>query len=155
MTSLPWKEVEPEFIARTHRIVFCTFATVDTSGKPRTRILHPLWEGTTGWISTGRHSLKERHLAANPYVALSYWDPQEQNVHVEAKAEWEEDPAEKRRIWALFGSTPEPVGYNLGDHVPGGPDSDWGLLKLTPWRIELSGMTDVAAGLPFRRVWRA
>ena len=130
-------------------------ATVDTSGKPRTRILHPLWEGTTGWIATGRHSLKEKHLAANPHVSLSYWDPQQQNVYVEAMAQWEDDPETKRRIWALFGSTPEPAGYNLGDFFPGGPDGGWGLLKLTASRIELSGMADTAAGLPMRRVWRA
>jgi general stress protein 26 len=155
VTSLPWEEIEPEFRARTRRIVWCTVATVDASGRPRTRILHPLSEDRTGWIATGRHSLKEQHLAANPNISLSYWDPQQQNVYVEATAEWEDDPAVKRRIWDLFSSTPEPAGYNLSDFFAGGPEGDWGLLKLTPRRIEVSGMADAAAGLPFRRVWRA
>jgi len=156
VTSLPWEEIEPEFLARTRRIVWCTVATVDTSGKPRTRILHPLWEGTTGWIATGRHSLKEKHLAANPHVSLSYWDPQQQNVYVEATAAWEDDPDERRRVWELYKSTSPPLGYDIGAFFPGGPEGGaWGLLKLTPSRIELSGMADTAAGLPFRRVWRA
>ena len=156
MTSLAWEEVAPDFMARTRRIVWCTVATVDPSARPRTRILHPLWEGTTGWIATGRHSMKEKHLAANPNVSLSYWDPQQQNVYVEATASWEDDPDQRRRVWDLYKSAPPPLGYDIGDFFPGGPDGGaWGLLKLTPSRIELSGMADTAAGLPMRRVWRA
>jgi general stress protein 26 len=155
VTSLPFEEIAREFAARTQRIVWCTVATVDEKGRPRTRILHPIWQGHTGWIATGRHSLKEKHLARNPNVSLLYWDPQQQNVQIEATAEWEDDPAERRRIWDLYKSTPPPLGYDIGDFFPGGPDGGaWGLLKITPSRIELSGMADTAAGLPFRRVWR-
>ena len=64
-------EIEKEFNERTQRIVWCTVATIDRKGRPRSRILHPIWEGTTGWI-TGRNSFKAKHLAANPYVSLSY-----------------------------------------------------------------------------------
>jgi general stress protein 26 len=156
MTSLPFDAIEGEFAARTRRIVWCTVATVDEKGRPRTRMLHPIWEGTTGWIPTGRHSLKEKHLAANPHVSLCYWDPQQQNVYVEATAEWADDAADRRRIWDLYKNTPPPLGYDIGDFFPGGPDGGaWGLLKLTPFRIELSGMAASAAGEPFRRVWRA
>jgi hypothetical protein len=35
-------EIEPEFIERTHAVVWCNSATVDTHG--RTRVLHPIWE---------------------------------------------------------------------------------------------------------------
>jgi general stress protein 26 len=156
MTSLPFDAIEEEFASRTRRIVWCTVATVDEKGRPRTRILHPIWEGTTGWIATGRHSLKEKHLAANPHVSLCYWDPEQQNVYVEATAEWADDPADRRRIWGLYKDTPPPLGYDIADFFPGGPDGgDWGLLKLMPFRIELSGMAASAAGEPFRRVWRA
>jgi pyridoxine/pyridoxamine 5'-phosphate oxidase len=65
-------EIEAEFMRRVARIVWCTVATVDRQGRPRTRILHPIWEGTTGWIATGRHSHKEKHLARNTHVSLSY-----------------------------------------------------------------------------------
>ena len=155
MTSLPFEEIEAEFNARTRGIVWCPVATVDSTGRPRTRILHPIWEGTTGWIATGRHSLKTKHLANNPHVSLLYWDPAQQNVQIEGTAAWEDDPAERRRIWELYKATPPPLGYDIGDFFPGGPDGGaWGLLKITPRRIERSGMADSAAGLPFRRVWR-
>ena len=51
-------EIAPVFIEMAHRMVWCTAATVDVSGAPRTRVLHPIWEwenGTlTGWIAGGR-----------------------------------------------------------------------------------------------------
>ena len=151
---MKFEEIAADFGDRTRRIVWCSVATVDRAGRPRNRILHPIWEGKTGWIATGRHSLKAQHLAKNPHVSLLYWDPMQQNVAIEATAEWADEPDDRRRIWELYKSTPPPLGYDIGDFFPGGPDGgDWGLLKITPWRIELGGMADPPAGLPFRRVW--
>ena len=155
MDVASFADIEDDFQARITRIVWCTVATVDRAGRPRTRILHPIWEGATGWIATGRHSLKEKHLAANPYVSLTYWDPKQEQVYVEAKAEWADDPAERRRIWELYKSTPPPLGYDPGMIWQGGPDrEDFGVLKLTPSRIEVWGLTDLMAGKQ-PRVWRA
>ena len=117
-----FSEIEPEFEARTRRIVWCTAATVDRRGRPRTRILHPIWENATGWIATGRHSLKERHLAGNPYVSLSYWDAQQKQVYADCEAQWEDSAEEKRRIWELYKSTPPPLGYDPGIIWKGGPE---------------------------------
>jgi len=150
-------EVKDEFVARVSRIVWCTVATVDTQGRPRTRILHPMWEGTTGWICTGRETLKTRHLEANPNVSLSYWDPQQALVYVEAKAEWEDRPADKRRVWDLFKSTPPPYGYDPAI-IPGwtAPDAlGFGIRKLIATRIELSGMSMNPPGALPKLVWRA
>ena len=36
--------VAPAFIEMAHRIVWCSAATVDTHGRPRSRILHPIWQ---------------------------------------------------------------------------------------------------------------
>jgi pyridoxine/pyridoxamine 5'-phosphate oxidase len=69
-------EIAETFDERVRRIVWCTVTTVDTRGRPFSRILHPVWEGATGWIATGRKTLKAKHLAGNPMVALSYWDAQ-------------------------------------------------------------------------------
>jgi len=155
MDIASFSDIADDFSARITRIVWCTVATVDRAGRPRTRILHPIWEGATGWIATGRHSLKEKHLAANPYVSLTYWDPQQEQVYVEAKAQWADDTAERRRIWELYKSTPPPLGYDPGMIWPGGPDrEDFGVLKLTPSRIEVWGLTDLMAGKQ-PRVWRA
>ena len=83
MEVAAFKDIEEEFMARVRRIVWCTVATVDRKGRPRTRILHPIWEGTTGWIATGRHTLKTKHLAKNPHVSLSYWDQQHQQIYAD------------------------------------------------------------------------
>ena len=37
-----------------------------------------------GYIATGRHSLKEKHLAGNPYVSLTYWDPVHEQMYIDA-----------------------------------------------------------------------
>ena len=149
-----FSEIETEFAERVKRIVWCSVATVDRRGRPRSRILHPIWEGTTGWIATGRHSFKEKHLSRNPHVSLSYWDPQQQQVYAECRTEWEDDAAEKRRIWELYKSTPPPLGYDLGMIWQTAENPDYGLLKLTPWRIEVSAIADVMSGKP-PLVWRA
>jgi general stress protein 26 len=155
MTVSSFDDIKDEFQARIARIVWCTVATVDTRGRPRTRILHPIWEGSTGWIATGRHSLKEKHLVKNPYVSLGYWDQQHQQVYADCRAEWNDDDAEKRRIWDLYKNTPPPLGYDPAIIWRDGPgDPGYGLLKLSPWRIELYALKDLVTGAP-PQVWRA
>src|SRR4051812_43774522 len=95
-------EIEQEFIARVHKIVWCNVATIDTQNRPRSRVLHPYWEGTTGWIITRRHSLKEKHLAHNPYVSLAYVADPIYPVYADCIAEWDDDLAAMQRIWDLF-----------------------------------------------------
>ena len=121
MDVASFAEIEEEFAARVSRIVWCTVATVDRQGRPRSRILHPIWEGSTGWIATGRHSLKEKHLAANPYLSISYWDQEHQQVYVDAKAEWQDDQAEKLRIWDLYKNTPGALRLRSCHHLAGRP----------------------------------
>ncbi len=155
MDVASFADIEEEFMARVRRIAWCTVATVDTKGRPRTRILHPIWEGSTGWIATGRHSHKEKHLANNPYVSLSYWDPQHQQIYADCKAEWCDDPSEKQRVWDLYKNTPPPLGYDPAIIWQAGvEDPGYGLLKLTPWRIELYGLSNVMTQQP-PTIWRA
>ncbi len=147
-------DIAQEFDARVGRIVTCTVTTVDGKGRPRARMLHPLWEGSTAWITTGRQSFKAKHLEKNPYVSLSYWDPQQEQVYAECKASWEEDAGEKQRVWNLFKDTPPPRGYDPAQFMPEGPRApSFGALKLTPWRIELFSLEDLIRGKP-PQVWR-
>lgn len=151
-------ELEPEFMRRVARIVWCTVATIDRKGNPRTRILHPIWEVAdgrpVGYIATGRHSLKEKHIARNPYVSLSYWDQLHEQVYVEATAEWADASEERQRIWDLFKNTPPPLGYDPGMIWQGGPLSeDFGVLRLEPWRIEMWSLDALAKRQP-PQVWR-
>jgi general stress protein 26 len=150
-----WSEIASRFDERVRRIVWCTVTTVDTKGRPFSRILHPIWEGATGWIATGRHTLKTRHLAANSNVALGYWDPQHDTVMIQASAEWCDDAATKQRIWSLLRDTPPPVGYDPEQFWKGGvTDPDFGVLKITPHRIDLLGAQEMMAGKG-ALVWKA
>lgn len=142
--------IEEEFMNRVTRIVWCTFTTVDTRGRPRSRMLHPIWDGHCGWIATGRQSFKGKHLANNPFVSLTYWDPEHEQVYAECKAEWDDSLENKQKIWDLYKSTPEPLGYDLKIFWPDASDEGFGLIKLTPWRIELSSLADMMNP----RVWR-
>ncbi len=67
---------QDEFLAFTAEIVWCTMATVDAQGRPRQRIMHPIWQvlddRPVGWVLTGRTPVKTRHLATNPHVSCAY-----------------------------------------------------------------------------------
>jgi general stress protein 26 len=141
-----FSEIEEEFMRRISRIVWCTVTTVDRQDRLRARMLHPVWEGSTGWIATGRDSFKAKHIAHNPFVSLSYWDPQHEQVYAECRAEWEDDPAEKQRLWEFYKATPAPLGYDLAMFWKNADDPAYGLLRLTPWRIELSSLGDMMKG---------
>jgi general stress protein 26 len=136
--KLRFADIEKEFLERVGRIVWCTVSTIDGKGRPYSRILHPVWEGATGWIATGRHTLKTKHLAKNPNVALSYWDAQHDTAVVQARAEWCDDAATKSRIWNLLKNSPPPIGYDPQLFWRAGvTDPSFGVLKLTPFQIQL------------------
>jgi general stress protein 26 len=142
-------EIEEEFIARVHEAVWCNVATVDGRGWPRSRVLHTIWEGPVGWIATGRQSFKARQIARQPHVSLAYLADPLKPVYVDCVAEWQDDPAEKRRLWDLFGAAPPPLGYDLAPFFGSIDSPGYGLLRLTPWRIELANLTGET------RVWHA
>lgn len=125
-----------EALARISRIGTCTMATIDRKGRTRVRVVNAVWEGTTGYLLTWYRSLKSRHLRANPYMSLCYWDPQHQQVYADCRAELVEDVDEKRRIYQLFQDTPPPIGEDLSPYF-GPDDPNYALFKLTPWRLEL------------------
>lgn len=130
-------EIEAEFIERVHKMVWCNVATVDTHNRPRSRIMHPIWEGSTGWIGTNRSSHKSRHLAKNPHVSLAYIVDFFNPVYADCTVEWVDDLDQKRRIWELFKNAPPPLGFDPADTFGSYDHEDFGLLKLTPWRIDL------------------
>ncbi len=141
-------DIDGEFIARAHKIVWCNVATVDRRGRPRSRIMHPIWEGATGWIGTRRTSPKAGDLAHNPHVSLAYVADVAKPVYADCLAEWVDDLAEKARIWERFRTAPPPLGYDPAPIFGSHDRPDFGLLKLIPWRIEV---TNFPAG---SRVWR-
>lgn len=134
-------ELAVEFHQRVSRIVWCTLATVAPDGMPWTRVLHPIWEASTGWIATTRHGLKARHLAREPRVSLTYWDAAQDVVTVHATAAWADDAPTRERVWQLYLTIPPPLGYDPADFWPAGPDDPaFGLLRLRPTRIDITGL---------------
>lgn len=132
-----FSEMQAEFTEQINKMVWCNVATVDSKGRPRSRILHPIWEGTVAWIATRPQSHKAKHLALNPHVSLAYIADIAKPVYVDAYAEWVLDNPTKQRIWDLIAHTPSPVGYNPQPVFGAVDDPRFGVLKITPWRIEV------------------
>jgi len=144
-------EIETEFIGRVHTMVWCSLATLDTMNRLRSRILHPIWEGATGWASARPHSLKAKHIAHCSYVSLAYIADIPRPVYVDCTAEWETDGNVKQHVWDLFKKTPPPAGFDLANIFNSVNDPEFGVLKFTPWRIELFDIADASN----RKVWVA
>ncbi|HSK23569.1 MAG TPA: pyridoxamine 5'-phosphate oxidase family protein [Egicoccus sp.] len=137
------QDTAPAFVDVAHRIVWATVATVDRSNRPRSRILHPIWEwdGHTlsGWVATAPTPVKRAHLDHSPYVSVNYWDPHQDVATAECAASWHLDDATCERVWELFVTGPEPVGYDPSI-VPAwtSPRADaFAVLRLEPWRLRV------------------
>jgi hypothetical protein len=135
--------VQKEFIERAHTIVWCSVATVGPDNRPRSRILHPIWELSddelTGWVVTRATPVKVRHLAHSPYVSCSYWEPGHELAVADCAAEWVTDTATRQRVWELYRDAPPPLGYDFWSVFPDGPSGEApSLLRLTPYRLRLA-----------------
>jgi hypothetical protein len=131
-------EIQTEFMARAHKSIYCNVATVDLKGRPRSRIMHLIWDGPTGWVITWPESHKAKHVANNPHVSIAYIGEPLKPVYVECTADWVTDAGEKHRIWELHKSIPPPLGFDL-EHAYGSIDHKYyGLLRFKPWRMELA-----------------
>jgi uncharacterized pyridoxamine 5'-phosphate oxidase family protein len=139
METTHFKDIQTEFMERAQRVVYCNMATVDLKGRPRSRIIHAIWnEEPIGWVITAPGSPKLRHLANNPHVSLAYIGQMEKPIYIEATASWVESDDEKWRIWEFIKSVPEPMGFDPGPSYGDIHHKYFGLLCFTPWRIELA-----------------
>ena len=141
MTEL--SKIAPAFVEMAHRIVWCTAATVDAEGRPRSRILHPIWrwdgDRLEGWIATEATSIKRSHLDASPHISLNYWNPTHDTCVAECRANWAFDDETRTMVWELFRNAPEPVGYDPA-MIPiwDGPTSErFAALHLDAWRLRV------------------
>jgi len=143
MHTHDFSQIAPAFLERAHRMVWCNVATVDSEGRPRSRVLHPIWEGQTGWITADPRSPKSRDLAGNPYVSLAYVSEPFTPAYADCLAVWVDDRSTLEHVWELLRTTPEPLGFDpgtiyspIGGEIEGRPP--FGVLKLTPYRILLT-----------------
>ncbi len=147
--DVSFAELQPAFEERVSRIVWCQMATVDRQGRPRMRLVHPVWEGTTAWITTRPGTHKFKHLAKTPFVSLGYWDHQHELVYAECAIEQVTDRAELEHAWQYFNSKPGPYGFDPTSIAPSLDDPTFALLKGTAWRIEVRALQQPPM------VWRA
>jgi Pyridoxamine 5'-phosphate oxidase len=158
-STLP--DIAPAFVQMAHRIVWATAATVDERGRPWTRVLHPIWqwdgERLTGWIATGPTPAKRAHLAAHPYVSLTYWDPAQDTASVHCRATLHTDDETRTEVWERFRTGPEPVGYDPAI-IPAwdGPLSPgFAALRLEPWMLRVQPAAVLLEGAGDQiMVWR-
>ena len=158
MTNLT--QIAPAFLKMAHQIVWCTAATVDADGRPRSRVLHPIWQWDgatlTGWIATGPTPVKRAHLEASPHISCNYWAPSQDTCVAECRAQWAFDDDTRRMVWDLFANGPEPVGYDPAV-IPGwdGPTTPtFAALKLDPWRLRVMPGTALLQGTGETLVWQ-
>jgi hypothetical protein len=159
MTELA--KIAPAFIEMAHRIVWCSAATVDAKGRPRSRVLHPLWHwdgsALSGVIATGPTRTKRAHLEASPYVSLNYWAPSQDTCQADCRASWAFDDATCKRVWNAFKDAPAPVGYDPAIVPPwkDGPTSaGFAVLTLEPWRVRVMPGSVMLGGGGEVMLWR-
>ncbi len=135
--------IAPAFVEMAHRIVWCSVASVDTAGRPRSRVLHPMWEWRdgrlVGLVGTGPTPTKRAHLEASPYLSLNYWEPSQDTCVAECRASWCFDLETREQVWDAYKAAPPPLGYDPGI-IPGweAASSDgFAVLRLEPWRLRV------------------
>lgn len=159
MTSLD--QIAPAFVEMAHSIVWASVATVDADDRPRSRVLHPIWEwdGTqlTGWIAVGPTPVKRAHIAAHPAISVNYWTTSHDTCTADCAVEWVLGDDERTALWERFKTGPAPVGYDPAIIEPwrGGPTSEtfagW---KLTPTRLRVMPGTMMTQGSGELLSWR-
>jgi hypothetical protein len=144
-------------VAVTRHVVWCVLTTVDGTGRPRSRVVHPVWEhvdpGVRGWVTTRRSPVKTAHLAANPHVACAYAGAEHDVAYFDCTAAWASRD-ERHHAWELFRALPAPAGFDPGSIWPDGPDAHGAeVLRLDPYRVQVGFAADLATGAP-PRTWR-
>lgn len=156
---MDFTQLEADFLRFTTEIVYCTVTTVDPSGRPRSRVLHPVFQVVgglpEGWAVTDRTPVKSAHLATNPHVACFYWSPAQNTVAIDCLATWVDDDVVRQRVWDIF-AAPEPPGWgdmsgygDEGIHHP-----RFHVLRLEPYRVQILRAEQLAAGDLTARTWR-
>ena len=138
MEIVQFEDIQDEFINRLQQAIYCNVATVDPQGRPRSRVMHVIWDGPMGWVITSPGSHKGRHLTGNAYVSLAYISNPMKPVYIDCVAEWVHTVEEQLQVWELHKRIPPPLGFDPTPHYGTIEHEHFGLLKFTPWRIELA-----------------
>ncbi|MCC3776524.1 pyridoxamine 5'-phosphate oxidase family protein [Streptomyces sp. UNOB3_S3] len=149
-----FSEIEDKFFEYIRDIVYCTMITVDRKGRPRARVLLPIWEVVdgrpVGWLAAYKTPVKAAHLANNPHTTYSYWNPRQNAVFIDSVSTWATDQETRAYAWDLYRKgSPAGVGYNPRNFWREGPtDPKYHVLRIDPWRVQVLRGTDLTS-----RIW--
>lgn len=132
MHTQSFEEMQSDFMARVQKSIYCNVATVDPKGRPRSRVMHLVWDGPVGWVITWPESPTAKLQANNPHVFTAYIGEPLKPVYVECTAAWVTDRTEKQRIWELHKTIPPPLGFDPEPHYGSIDHKYYGLLCFTP-----------------------
>ena len=59
-------DIVDEFMECVRAVVWCAAATMDTRNRPRSRVSHPIWDGSAGRITTNRNPSRPSTSPATP-----------------------------------------------------------------------------------------
>ena len=156
---VPLTEIVEDLSEIVTRIVWSVVSTVDTAGRPRSRVMHPVWEIrpdlVEGVVATRPTPVKSAHLEARPFVTCAYWSPDHDAAFLDCHVRWEREVAARKAAWDRIAATPPPVGYDPAPLWPGGPaGDDFAALTLRPYRIQVVRGAALAKGEP-TTMWTA
>jgi hypothetical protein len=152
------KRVATSFIEIAHAIAWCSAATVDRKGRPRSRILHPIWEwdgaSLVGWVAAFPTALMRGHLNNNPYMSCTYWAETQNTCTAECNAELLFDDETRIDVWQKFKQAPPPVGYDPGviAHWTAPTSDAFAVIRLDSWRLRVFPATSFMAADPMKDV---
>ena len=138
MQVASFADIQTEFLARVQKFVYCNMATIAPNNRPRSRVVHPVWEANgTGWILSVPDTPKASHLAHCPYVSLAYIHDINAPVYLECVAGVVTGREEHLRVWDVIKHAPPPMGFDPEPHYGSIDHPHWGVIRLDPYRIEL------------------
>lgn len=123
------------------------FLATSNQAQALVRAVTPTYEGATAYIATDPQSPKVRQILDNPLVDLMHWTSDFRHVNLRGRADMIDDEETKRRLWDLF-------AYNLADYFESDDKPPYGLMRIEPFRIEITSLQRAATGKP-PKVWRS
>ncbi len=141
-------ENAPEFWAEAEALIRAApiaFLATSAGRQPHLRAVTPAYIGLQSYIAAAKDSPMVRQIARNPRIELLHWTRDFRHLNIVGRAEL--------RPGQSAGEVEQHFLYALDDFFAA-DRSNMSLIAITPQRIALTTLADIAASRP-PRVWRA